>query len=382
MSGHEYRATRENSIVVARPLAAQTARGRFVDFDIPLPDISHFRPKLARGPKPARVNSATKSALAETHATGDLLAADMAAVERKIHETLRSREPRLAEIGLYLIGGGGKRIRPLVAMAVFRACGGEDPRDMIDLGAALELIHSATLLHDDIIDAGDVRRGRPSAYRKFGAADTLVAGDFLFAKAFEICARFEETVVRWASDACISLTEGEIMQARLRRNPSVTVVEYHEIIERKTASLFRAGARIAAHVAGAPRPLVDELGEGGRSIGMAFQLIDDLLDVAGDTARTGKPVGIDLRDGNPSLPIVLALPAGKSLPRVWRDDGASDEAIAEALGEIRASGALEQVRREAIAYTNAAAGSLASLPPTPYRDFLEALIAELRDRVS
>jgi octaprenyl-diphosphate synthase len=327
------------------------------------------------------LESATKSSVAETHATGDLLAADMAAVERKIHETLRSREPRLAEIGLYLIGGGGKRIRPLVAMAVFRACGGEDPRDMIDLGAALELIHSATLLHDDIIDAGEVRRGRPSAYCKFGAADTLVAGDFLFSKAFEICARFDETIVRSASEACIALTEGEIMQGRLRRNPEVTVAEYHEIIERKTASLFRAGARIAAIVARARPPVVEELGRSGRAIGMAFQLIDDLLDVSGETTKTGKPVGIDLRDGNPSLPIVLALPTSPSLARVWRDERATDDAIESALGEIRASGALDEVRQQAIAFTDDAAASLASLPATPYRDFLEALIGELRDRV-
>src|ERR1051326_4666187 len=101
----------------------------------------------------------------------------MTAVERRIHDTLRSREPRLAEIGLYLIGGGGKRIRPLVAMSVFRSCGGDDPRDMIDLGAALELIHSATLLHDDIIDAGEVRRGRASAYLRYGERDTPDTGD-------------------------------------------------------------------------------------------------------------------------------------------------------------------------------------------------------------
>jgi octaprenyl-diphosphate synthase len=330
---------------------------------------------------PPAVNSASKSSVAETHATGDLLAADMAAVERTIHETLRSREPRLTEIGLYLIGAGGKRIRPLVAMAVFRGCGGEDARDMVDLGAALELIHSATLLHDDIIDAGEIRRGRASAYLKFGAADTLVAGDFLFSKAFEICGRFEETIVRWASDACIALTEGEIMQGRLRRNPDVTVDEYYEIIGRKTACLFQAGARIAAHVAGAERKVVEELGRSGNAIGMAFQLIDDLLDVEGDSATTGKPVGIDLRDGNPSLPIVLALPTSPTLARVWRNAESGDGDIDAALAEIRASGAIARVRQEAIGYTASAASSLASLPATPYRDFLEALIGELRDRV-
>lgn len=327
------------------------------------------------------MTSAPKSSLAESHAADDLLAADMASVERKIHETIRSREPRLIEIALHLIGAGGKRIRPLVAMSAFRACGGEDPRDMIDLGAALELIHSATLLHDDIIDAGEVRRGRASAYLQFGAADTLVTGDFLFSKAFEICGRFEETIVRWASDACIALTEGEIMQARLRRNAAVSVADYHEIIRRKTASLFQAGARIAARVAGAERGLVEELGRCGSSIGMAFQVIDDLLDVIGDPAQTGKPVGIDLRDGNPSLPIVLALPRSPSLARVWQQLDADEDDIQEGLGEIGQSGVLERVRHEAITYTRNAAASLASLPDTPYRDFLEALIRDLRARV-
>src|SRR5262249_38634715 len=262
----------------------------------------------------------------------------MAAVERKIHETIRSREPRLAEIALHLRGAGGKRIRPLVAMSAFRACGGEAPGDMVDLGAALELIHSATLLHDDIIDAGEVRRGRASAYLKFGAADTLVTGDFLFSKAFQICGRFEDTIVRWASDACIALTEGEIMQARLRRNASVSVADYEEIIQRKTACLFRAGARIAARLAGAERARIEVLGRCGESIGMAFQLVDDLLDVVGDPSRTGKPVGIDLRDGNPSLPIVLALPRSPALVAVWRRAEPSEADVSAGLAEIVSSG--------------------------------------------
>jgi octaprenyl-diphosphate synthase len=327
------------------------------------------------------VTSAPKSSVAESHAAGDLLAADMAAVERKIHDTIRSRESRLSEIALHLIGAGGKRIRPLVAMSAFRACGGEDPGDMVDLGAALELIHSATLLHDDIIDAGEVRRGRASAYLQFGAADTLVTGDFLFSKAFEICGRFEETIVRWASDACIALTEGEIMQARLRRNAAVSIADYHEIIRRKTASLFQAGARIAARIAGADRRVVEELARCGSSIGMAFQVIDDLLDVIGDPTQTGKPVGIDLRDGNPSLPIVLALPKSPMLARVWQRTDAGEEDIQQGLGEIGRSGVLERVRHDAVAYTRGAEASLDSLPYTPYRDFLESLIRELRDRV-
>ncbi len=327
------------------------------------------------------MSSVHKSSVAESHVATDLLSSDMAGVERRIREAIGSRESRLTDIALYLIGAGGKRIRPLVAMSVFRACGGGDPRDMIDLGAALELIHSATLLHDDIIDGGEVRRGKASAYLKFGPADTLVAGDFLFSRAFEICGRFEETIVRWASEACIALTEGEILQGRLRRNTQVTVEDYREIIRRKTACLFQAGARIAAHVAGAPRDAVDELARCGSAIGLAFQLIDDLLDIEGDPEQTGKPVGIDLRDGNPSLPIVLALPSRPALLRTWMLENPTDDDVADGLSEIRASGVLPLVREEALGYTRSAAASLASLPESPYRDFLEALIGEMRDRV-
>src|SRR5206468_1491680 len=129
--------------------------------------------------------------------------------------------------------------------------------DAIEAAVALELIHSATLLHDDIIDRGETRRGRPSALTTFGVADTLVAGDFLFSRAFALCARFEAEVIRWAAEACISLTEGEVMQGRFRHNPAVTIADYLEIIERKTASLFAAGARTAAHLAGAPAAVAE-----------------------------------------------------------------------------------------------------------------------------
>ncbi len=321
---------------------------------------------------------ASKSAVAGVPL--DLLASEMAAVEKKLRATLESREPRLSEIGHYLVGAGGKRIRPLVAMTIFRSCGGRDPYDMTDVAVALELIHSATLLHDDIIDGGEVRRGRTSAYVKYGPADTLVAGDFLFSKAFELCGRFEEKIVRWAAEACIALTEGEILQGRLRRNLEITLADYREIIRRKTACLFQQGARVAAHLAGADEKVVETLARCGNAIGMAFQVVDDLLDVAGDPARTGKPVGLDLRDGNPSLPIVLALPRSELLRAVWRTPKPSLADVDAGLAEVRSSGVLEEVREEAVRWAAEAARGLATVEDTPYRDFLESLVGELRDR--
>jgi octaprenyl-diphosphate synthase len=235
---------------------------------------------------------------------------DLARVEQRLAEELSAREPRLTEIARHLVGAGGKRIRPMVVLLVAHAAAsGPLARrdDVVEAAVALELIHSATLLHDDIIDGGETRRGKPSALAVFGLGDTLVAGDFLFCRAFALCARFEATVIRWAAEACVALTEGEILQARFRRNASVTPADYLEIVDRKTASLFATGARTAAHLAGAGPAVVDAMRACGMHVGRAFQMQDDLLDVEGTTARTGKPRGLDLRDGNPSLPIVLAL---------------------------------------------------------------------------
>src|SRR5262245_25022879 len=187
---------------------------------------------------------------------------DLARVEDRLAAELTSREERLEEIAGHLVRAGGKRVRPLVVLLVFHAtavAGRARRDDAVEAAVALELIHSATLLHDDIIDGGETRRGRPSALARFGVADTLVAGDFLFSRAFALCARFEAEVVRWAAEACVRLTEGEVLQGRLRHDPRVTLEDYVEIIERKTASLFAAGARTAAHLAGAPPPLVDAM---------------------------------------------------------------------------------------------------------------------------
>jgi len=309
-----------------------------------------------------------------------LIATELVQVEEKLTDLLVSREPLLSEIAMHLIGGGGKRVRPAVALLVFKACGGDSVVDMVDVAVALELIHSATLLHDDIIDGGKTRRGRPSAFSQFGLADTLVTGDFLFSKAFELCGRFEEHIVRWAADACISLTEGEIMQGRFRRNPSVTVDDYLEIIARKTASLFSQGARVAAHLAGAGEQTAEAMWACGFNIGMAFQVVDDLLDVEGDEGLTGKPVGIDLRDGNPSLPLVLALERDETVRRVFLSPEPEEAAIADALQRVRSLGVLPTVRRLAEDYTRRARTLLAGLPYSVFRESLDGIITEIEER--
>jgi octaprenyl-diphosphate synthase len=316
------------------------------------------------------------------------LAEALALVEARLEERVQSREPLLRDISTYLIGSGGKRVRPMVTLLVYRACVRGDQsreracelRDIIDVAAALELIHSATLLHDDIIDGSDVRRGKDSAFRKYGLASTLVTGDFVFSRAFQLCARFEEKLINWAAEACISLTEGETMQSRFRHNPAVTVSDYLEIISRKTACIFQQGARTAAYLAAAPDAVVEAMGSCGFNVGMTFQIIDDLLDVEGTEARVGKPVGLDLRDGNPSLPIVLTIGQDPEVARVFQTLEPTAADIDSALVGIRRSGVLSQVRALAAQYGMRARQSLDVLVSSPDKEHLRLLINQLLER--
>lgn len=308
-----------------------------------------------------------------------LVNAELESVERRIEEVIRSREPRLTDIADYLINAGGKRVRPAVAMLVFRACGGGEITDMVDLSVSLELIHTATLLHDDIIDSNDVRRGRAAAPLRFGIADTLVTGDFLFSRAFEVCGRFEPQIVAWAADACVQLTEGEIMQGRFRRNSAVGLTDYLEIINRKTASLFAAGTKIAAHLAGMHDEGVTQMESCGREIGLAFQMIDDILDVEGDPRKIGKRVGTDLLDGNPSLPIVWGLGLAP-VRRAFAAPDCAESEIDDALRALREGGILDRVRELAVEHARAAVTAVRGLKESPYRDALERLVRELVQR--
>jgi len=329
------------------------------------------------------VNSARpRSARPTPGAAGMRVGAELAQVERRLSELLTSREPRLAEIAKYLVASGGKRVRPAVAVLVFRACGGDDLSEIVDAAVALELIHSATLLHDDIIDGSEVRRGNDSALRKYGLGDTLVTGDFLFCRAFQLCARFEEQVIGWAAEACVSLTEGEILQARFRHNPAVTLDDYMEIITRKTASLFQQGARTGAHLARADAAIVESMRRCGFSVGLAFQMVDDLLDVTGTEERLGKPVAIDLRDGNPSLPVVLAMRDDLELRRLFEKPEPSAADVSAAVTRIQRSGVLDQVRALACQHVEQARTAMTALPPSGYKDDLLDLIDQLVERVS
>lgn len=324
----------------------------------------------------------TTPALSTPTSPAALIGEELQLVEHRLAELLRSRETRLTDIAAYLIGAGGKRARPAVTLLVFRACGGTNVRDIVDVAVALELIHSASLLHDDIIDGSQVRRGRDSARRKYGVAETLVTGDFLFSRAFQICGRFDERLIDWAAEACVALTEGEIMQGRFRRNPDVTYDDYVEIIARKTASLFEVGARTAAYLAATDDAAVDAMGRCGRHVGMTFQMIDDLLDVTAAEATLGKPVGLDVREGNPSLPLVLAIAEDDEVRRLFAKSELSDAEVALVLGRLRRSDVIAHGHRLALEHAAAAREALCSLPDSAYRQYLLSLIDQLVERAS
>jgi heptaprenyl diphosphate synthase len=303
-------------------------------------------------------------------------------VEQKLLRLLDCNEVLIGEICHYLVDGGGKRLRPLFILLAYRACGGTDARveDAIDAAIALELIHSATLLHDDIIDSGMLRRGKPSAYARYGLAASLVAGDYLFCRAFELCGRFEEHFVHIAARACIQLTEGEVMEGRMRRLVSTNLDDYIATITRKTASLFSAGGKVAADFAGAGAKIIGEMEELGRAVGLAFQMVDDLLDILGPEEKIGKPVGSDLRLGIMSLPVVLGLRSNPELHALIKGNGLEGEALERVLSLLRQPELIGRGRAMAAQQVAAASGLLKQLPPSIYRDSLTALIDEQTNR--
>jgi octaprenyl-diphosphate synthase len=308
-----------------------------------------------------------------------LVAAELERVERRLLRLIASRESKLTDISSYLIHAGGKRVRPAVTLLVFRACGGTALDDIVDVAVALELIHSASLLHDDIIDGSRLRRGRDSALSKYGLAQTLVAGDFLFSRAFQICGRFDEKLIDWAAEACVALTEGEIMQGRFRHNPDVRLADYLEIISRKTASLFEVGGRTAAYLADTRPEYVEAMARCGLHVGLAFQIVDDLLDVTAAEVNLGKPVGSDVREGNPSLPIVLSLDDERA--RRWFEAATLGNEQAELFAErLRAPAILKEGYRLAAEHAEAARAALHELPDSAYRGQLLVLIDQLLER--
>ncbi|AGA31872.1 Octaprenyl-diphosphate synthase / Dimethylallyltransferase / Geranyltranstransferase (farnesyldiphosphate synthase) / Geranylgeranyl pyrophosphate synthetase [Thioalkalivibrio nitratireducens DSM 14787] len=300
----------------------------------------------------------------------------MQAVDQCIRERLASPVALINQLSHYIIRSGGKRLRPLLAVLAARACGYQGPHH-VTLAAVVEFIHTATLLHDDVVDASELRRGQETANQLFGNEAAVLVGDFLYSRAFEMMVDVGSMrVMEILAHATNVIAEGEVMQLMNCHDADVDEARYMEVIRSKTAKLFEAACQMGAVLAEMPNAEEQALAHYGMHLGTAFQLIDDVLDYSADSEVTGKRMGDDLAEGKPTLPLIQALriasPEGQTLIRGAIESGGRDH-VDEILAIVRDSGALDYARARAEAEASAAIAALELLPPSPHRDVLTHL---------
>jgi len=297
----------------------------------------------------------------------------MLQVDALIRERLSSRVALIDQISHYIINAGGKRIRPRLVLLFAEAFGFHGP-ERLELAAIVEFIHTATLLHDDVVDESALRRGRATANATFGNAASVLVGDFLYSRAFQMMVSIGRMrVLEVLADATNVIAEGEVLQLMNMHDPDLTVEDYLRVIRFKTAKLFEASARLGAVLGGAGSADEESCADYGRSLGTAFQLVDDLLDYEGQTSELGKNVGDDLREGKPTLPLLLALeradPGERDLIRQAIEHG-EQQRLPEILAVVRRTGALEATRMAAQQEADQARARLQSLAPSRAREAL------------
>jgi len=298
------------------------------------------------------------------------IADDMRAMDALIRKCLRSDVVLVSQVGEYIVGAGGKRLRPALLLLI---AGALEYRGVhrLSLAAVVEVIHTATLLHDDVVDESDLRRGRQTANALFGNAASVLVGDFLYSRAFQMMVDVGSLpVMRTLADATNVIAEGEVLQLLNIHDPDVDEERYMQVIRFKTAKLFEASARLAAILAGASEAEQEPWAEFGRRIGTAFQLIDDVLDYSGVTAEIGKNVGDDLREGKPTLPLIYLMERGNPRQQAMVRDTVIDSAhadLAQIQDAIDASGALDYTRAIARREADAARRIAERLPDSIYR---------------
>ncbi len=314
-----------------------------------------------------------------------LAAHDMNDVNGVILAQLNSDVVLINQIGNYIIGGGGKRIRPMIAVLAARALAYEGDKH-VTVAALIEFIHTATLLHDDVVDESDMRRGKETANAAFGNAASVLVGDFIYTRAFQMMTSLGSLrVLALMSEAVNVIAEGEVLQLMNCNDPDITEESYMRVIYSKTARLFEAAAQASGILAGASTEQEKALQEYGRYLGTAFQLIDDLLDYSADGKTLGKNTGDDLNEGKPTLPLLHAMRNGNSeqcaMIRKAIEEGNGRHLLEPVLEAMQQCGSLEYTRQRAEQEADKAISALQALPPTPFREALEGLahIAVQRD---
>ncbi|SDY67952.1 octaprenyl-diphosphate synthase [Jannaschia faecimaris] len=302
------------------------------------------------------------------------LSEDMDAVNNLITTRMASENaPRIPEVTAHLVSAGGKRVRPLLTVAAARLCGYEG-EDHVKLAATVEFIHTATLLHDDVVDESAQRRGRPTANLLWDNQSSVLVGDYLFARSFQLMVETGSLrILDILSGAAATIAEGEVLQLTAARNLATTEETYIKVVRGKTAALFQAACESGAVIAGAPEDHVAALADFGDALGVSFQIIDDWLDYGGAGDAIGKDLGDDFREGKLTLPVIRALTKGDAEERTfWKT--ALEKGKADDLGRARAilakHGTLEETRLEAIAWRDRAKTALGRLPASDLRDML------------
>ena len=323
------------------------------------------------------------AALATRPSPTQAVAIDMEAVNRVIRQQLHSDVALVSQIADYIISAGGKRIRPTLVLLMANAFGYRGTFHH-DLAAVVEFIHTATLLHDDVVDESSLRRGRETANALFGNAASVLVGDFVYSRAFQIMVSINDMrVMRILADATNVIAEGEVLQLLNMHDPDVTEARYLQVIRSKTAKLFEAAAQLGALIAGASDAEIEAAADYGRSLGTAFQLIDDVLDYSGNASETGKNVGDDLREGKPTLPLIYLLHHGsaeqQALVRSCIEQG-DEQHFDAVLAAISSSGALDYTHRAAERAAAQARTALAGVADSQFKNSLLDLCTFAVDR--
>jgi octaprenyl-diphosphate synthase len=310
---------------------------------------------------------------------------EMQQVDAVIRQRLSSEVALINQISHYIVSAGGKRIRPRLVLLVAAALGFEGP-ERFELAATVEFIHTATLLHDDVVDESALRRGRETANALFGNAASVLVGDFLYSRAFQMMVSTGRMrVLEVLADATNVIAEGEVLQLMNMHDPDLSVDDYLRVIRYKTAKLFEASAQLGAVLADASPAIESACSDFGRALGTAFQLVDDLLDYEGDTQSLGKNVGDDLREGKPTLPLLLAMERGtaqeRQLVRHAIEHGEADK-LAEIVAIVRRVGAIEATRDAARAEAGKARTCILQLPESKAREALLELCVRSVERSS
>ncbi len=303
----------------------------------------------------------------------NLIGPDMTAVDAVIRERLHSEVVLVRQVAEYIIQSGGKRLRPALVLLSAGALGYRGTHHH-ELAAVVEFIHTATLLHDDVVDESDLRRGRQTANAMFGNAASVLVGDFLYSRAFQMMVEIDDMrIMRVLSDATNVIAEGEVLQLMNCHDADLDEARYLQVIRFKTAKLFEAAAQLGAIIGGGSPSIERNMADYGMHLGTAFQLIDDVLDYSGAEAETGKHLGDDLAEGKPTLPLIYVMQNGTveqvECVRHAIENGGRDD-FPNVLAAIRETGALDHAKRQATVEAELASAALEALPASQYKDSL------------